>query len=116
MSLTPEDIRPMRPPPLPAVVTRPGYKRRALFRVTWELFRGFGTPPGERVRVVSNDIPADAQIINIAYDWHRDQVVFVLESDQLAEWPDGKPLPYLCGPVWKTGYSETGVGFDSLEH
>jgi len=73
--------------------------KRAIVYVSGSLFTLVASQPGKVIEVVSNDIPPDAELIAVSYDYFTDQFFVTLQSASLPDVPPWQQLPRLAGPV-----------------
>lgn len=76
---------------------------KAIVEITGELWKLCSPQPGHTIEVLSNDVPADAELIQVVYDAYYDRFQLVLSSPSLPERVPGSSLelPHLQGPVFK---------------
>lgn len=75
-------------------------KNRAIIKIGFDVLKLAGAKPGQTVRVESNDVPEDAEIVNANYDWLTDTLVVCVESPSLPSTVAGNHLTTLRGPVF----------------
>lgn len=74
-------------------------KHRALVPISFDLLRLLGAQEGDTIQCLSNDLPADASVVNTSYSWEQDCLMVCIESAQLAPNIAGDYLPRLNGPI-----------------